>query len=166
VVVNGLKRKLIIKKCDPQKDRGRYECKCGVVTTGTEFFVRPALKITKNLVDSEAVEEDTVELTLEVTKPGQRAKWIRNGRTINPNEERFANRYIITSEGCVHKLVIKNLQLKDAGEFVVNVDELSDKCNLVVKECEKLPRIDINQIPKLIKVKAGKDAEIEIPYQC
>lgn len=165
MVVNGTKRKLIIKKCNPKTDRGRIECKCGVVTTGTEFFVKPALKSLKNLQDTEAIEEETVELALEVTKPGLRAKWIRNGRTINPNEERFANRYNITSEGCVHKLVIKNVQLKDAGEFVVQVEEISDKCNLTVKECEKLPKVDISQIPKLIKIKAGKDAEIEVPYQ-
>lgn len=49
VVVNDTKRKLIIKKCDPNKDRGRIECKCGVVTTGTEFFVRPALKVVNGL---------------------------------------------------------------------------------------------------------------------
>ncbi len=93
VVVNGLRRKLIIKKCDPKTDRGRYECKCGVVTTGTEFFVKPALKFVKELTDTEAIEEDTVELTVEVTKPNQKVKWIRNGRTVNPNEDRFAGRY-------------------------------------------------------------------------
>jgi hypothetical protein len=49
VVVNDTKRKLIIKKCDPHTDRGRVECKCGVVTTGCEFFVRPALKVVKGL---------------------------------------------------------------------------------------------------------------------
>lgn len=49
LVVNDTKRKLIIKKCDPNLDRGRIECKCGVVTTGTEFFVRPALKVVKGL---------------------------------------------------------------------------------------------------------------------
>lgn len=31
---------------------------------------------------------------------------------------------------------------------------------------EKLPRVDLKSIPKVIKVKAGKDVEIEIPYLC
>ena len=165
IVINDTKRKLIVKKASPQ-DRGRYECKCGVVTTGTELFVRPALKIAKQLSDMEGIEEDTIELAVEVTKADQKAKWIRNGRNINPNEERFSGRYIIISEGNVHKLTIKNLSLKDAGEFIVNVDELSSKCNLTVKECEKLPRVDLSSIPKVIKVKAGKDADIEIPFIC
>ena len=137
IVVNGLKRKLIIKKSDPKKDRGRYECKCGVVTTGTELFVKPALKIVKNLSNTEGIEEDVVDLVLEVTKPDLKAKWTRNGRLINPNEERFAGRYHIISNGTTHTLSIKNLSLKDAGEFAVTVDELSDKCNLVVKECKQ-----------------------------
>ena len=132
-----MKRKLIIRKCDPKVDRGRYECKCGVVTTGTEFFVKPALKFTKNLTDATGIEEDTIDLVVEVTKPNLKAKWTRNGRLINPNEERFAGRYIIISNDCNHTLTIKNLDLKDAGEFLVNIEELSDICNLVVKECKE-----------------------------
>lgn len=165
MIVNDTKRKLVVKKCS-LKDRGRYECKCGVVTTGTELFVKPALKLVKVLADTEAVEEDTIELVVEVTKSDQKCRWIRNGRNINPNEERFAHRYIIISDGTTHKLTIKNLSLKDAGEFIVHVDDLSSKCNLTVKECEKLPRVDLSSIPKVIKVKAGKDADIEIPYTC
>ncbi len=128
---------MIIRKCDPKVDRGRYECKCGVVTTGTEFFVKPALKFTKNLTDATGIEEDSIDLVVEVTKPNLKAKWTRNGRLINPNEERFAGRYIIISNDCNHTLTIKNLDLKDAGEFLVNIEELSDKCNLVVKECNE-----------------------------
>lgn len=157
---------MIIKKCDPKADRGRYECKCGVVSTGTEFFVKPALKFTKNLADTEGVEEDSIDLVVEVTKPDLKAKWQRNGRPINPNEERFAGRYTIISNGTTHTLSIKNLSLKDAGEFAVAIDDLSDKCNLKVVECEKLPRVDLKQVPKVLKVKAGKDIEIEIPYEC
>jgi hypothetical protein len=93
-VSNGHKRKLIIKKCDPKTDRGRYECKCGVVTTGCEFFVRPALKFVRNLQDLEGTEESSIDLVVEVTKPDQKSKWIRNGRTINPSEERFAGRLL------------------------------------------------------------------------
>lgn len=136
IVVDGLKRKLLIKKCDPNTDRGRYECKCGVVTTGTEFFVRPALKFLQPLADLEGIEEETIELKVEVTKPNQKVKWIRNGRTVNPNEERFANRYVILSNDCTHTLQIKNLNLKDAGEFVVNVEQLSSTCKLTVVECK------------------------------
>ena len=117
IVVNGLKRKLIIKKSDPKRDRGRYECKCGVVTTGTELFVKPALKIVGRLQDTDALEEDTLELVVEVTKEDMKSKWLRNGRPINPNEERFAGRYHINVVGLKHILTIKNLSLKDSGEF-------------------------------------------------
>lgn len=29
-----------------------------------------------------------------------------------------------------------------------------------------MPRIDPSKIPKIVKVKAGKDVELEIPYKC
>jgi hypothetical protein len=148
IVVNGLKRKLVVKKCDPKTDRGRYECKCGVVTTGTEFFVKPSLKISKKLQDTEGIEESSVELAVEVTKPNQKAKWTRNGRPINPNEERFAGRYIIISDGLIHKCTINNLKMNDAGEFSVQVEELTDNCKLTVKECKQI--LHINHVSLII----------------
>ena len=166
VIASGLKRKLIIKKSDPKKDRGRYECKCGVVTTSTELFVKPALKFVRELANTEAFEETSVELVVEVNKAGQKCTWTRNGRHINPNEERFAGRFIIISDECTHTLTIKNLNMKDSAEFEVKIDELTSKCALKVNECEKVPRPDLSKIPKVIKVRAGKDLEIEIPYDC
>lgn len=136
IQINGTKRKLIVKKSDLKRDVGRYECKCGVVTTGTELFVKPALKIVKNLADVDGIEETTLVLRVEVTKDEQKSKWLRNGRLINPNEERFAGRYIILVEGKAHTLTIKNLNMKDAGEFMVQVEGLSDKCNVTVRECK------------------------------
>ena len=64
------------------------------------------MKFVKELADTEALEEDTVELTVEVTKPNQKVKWIRNGRTVNPNEDRFAGRYLFEK----YFKHIKNLQ--------------------------------------------------------
>jgi hypothetical protein len=91
VVVNGLKRKLIIKKCDPKKDLGRYECKCGAILTGTELVIKPALKFVKSLEDTVAIEEDDLTLTVELTKTDQKVKWSRNGRPVNIND--FGGRY-------------------------------------------------------------------------
>ena len=101
-----------------------------------------------------------------MTKPDLKCKWLRNGRTINPNEDRWGGRYLIISDGYKHSLTMKNLNLKDAGDFVVQVDELSSSCNFTVKECEKIPRIDLSQVPKYIKVKSGKDIDVEVPYDC
>ena len=165
VVVNGLKRKLIIKKADPNSDRGRYECKCGVVVTFTQLFVKPALKFVKSLADLEGVEESSIDLEVEVTKPDQTCIWIRNGRTINPNESRWGGRYLVLSDGYKHTLSIKNLTLLDAGEFVIELKELSSKCNLKVREVEKVPRIDVEKTPKYIRVKSCKNVEIEVPYE-
>ena len=165
-MINGLKRKLLIKKANPQNDRGRYECKCGVFVTSTEFFVKPAIKFITSLSDIQGLEDSLIDLEVEVTKSDQKCKWIRNGRIINTNEDRWNGRFQITSEGQKHKLSINSLDLKDAGEFIAEFDELISICNLSVIECEKIPRIDATQVPKYIKVKAGKDVCVEVPYDC
>lgn len=165
IITNGLKRKLVVKKCDPKKDRGRFECKCGTITTGTELLIKPALKFTKPLQDIVATEESTLTLTVELSKPDQKLKWMRNGRVLPNNEDRFVGRVTTVSNGCTHSLTLKNVNLKDFGEFSAHVEEISSKCSVTVAECEKVPRVDLSQLPKQIKVKAGKDIELEIPYE-
>ncbi len=167
VVVNGLKRKLIIKKCNPLTDRGHYVCRCGVSTTTCLLGVKPSLKFIKPLEENiEALEETDYEFVVEVSKPNLRSHWVCKGRTINPNEEKYAGRFSITSDGCFHRFAIKNLDMKDANEYTVHVDELSCKTNFTVKESEKVPRVDMSKIPKVLKVKAGKALDLEIPYNC
>lgn len=87
--MDGTKRKLIIKNLDPKKDAGRYECKCGFNVTGTQLYLKEALKVTKKLVDTEGVEEGSVELVVELNKEDQKPKWYRAGRQINTTEPRF-----------------------------------------------------------------------------
>lgn len=137
VIITGRTRKLIIKKCDPKSDRGHYVCRCGVSTTTASMGVKPALKFVHPLeANIEGLEESDFELSVEVTKPNIRSKWLRNGRVFNPNEEKYAGRFTVTTDGCFHKLSIKNLNMKDAAEFVVQVDELTSKTNFTVKECK------------------------------
>ena len=110
--------------------------------------MRPSLKWVRSLADTQCVEEETVELIVEVTKPDQKSKWLRNGRVINPNEERFAGRFTILTSGRTHTLTIKNLTLKDAAEFAVQVDELTSKGNLIVNECKRISenKPDLTQV--------------------
>ena len=43
---------------------------------------------------------------------------------------------------------------------MVTIKELKSKCNLFVRETEKAPKIDENQIPKYIKLNPNNDVEI------
>ncbi len=94
VSVNGLKRKLRIKNLDPKRDPGRYECKCGSVVTGTNLFVREAMRITRPLEDTHAVEQSSLEMVVVVNKDDQKPKWFRGLRPINTDEKTFS-RYIL-----------------------------------------------------------------------
>ncbi len=136
-------------------------------TTTCLLGVKPTLKFITPLQENiEALEETDHEFVVEVSKPNLRSYWVCKGRTINPNEEKYAGRFSITSEGCYHRFTIKNLDLKDAAEYTVHVDELVCKTNFSVKESEKVPRVDMTKIPKVVKVKAGKALDIEIGYNC
>ncbi len=135
ISTNGLKRTLTIKNLDPKRDPGRYECKCGFVITGTSLFVREAMRITRPLEDIVAVEQTSIEMTVLVNKDDQKPKWFKSLRQINTDEKSFG-RYSIKSNGKEHKLVVNNLELKDAGEFEIKFEFTSSKCKLVVNECE------------------------------
>ena len=74
-------------------------------------------------------------------------------------------RFLIFSDRCKHSITIKDLDLRDAGEYMVTIKELKSKCNLFVRETEKAPKIDENQIPKYIKLNPNNDVEINIPFE-
>ena len=92
VIVDGSKRKLLIKNCDPKLDSGIYECKCGVETTKTVLLVKPALEFLKILDDLEGLEESFINLEVEVTLPNQRSEWFRNNIKIIPDELKYNGR--------------------------------------------------------------------------
>lgn len=60
---------------------------------------------------------------------------MRNGKLITLSD--FSGRFSSASNGLVHTLTLKDLTLKDSGEFSVTTEEISSKCNLTVKECIK-----------------------------
>ena len=121
IVEDGTKRKLIIKNINPFKDPGRYECKCGFNVTSTQLFVKEALKFTKELAtDIEGVEETDFEFNVALNKDDHRLKWYKSNRQIIPTESKF-DRYSIVQNGKEHKLIIKSLDLKDAGEIEANL---------------------------------------------
>jgi hypothetical protein len=135
IIEDGTKRKLIIKNINPFKDPGRYECKCGFNVTGTQLFVREALKFTKELADIEGVEESEFEFVVSLNKEDARLKWFKANRQIIPGEHKF-EKYSIIQSGKEHKLIIKGLELKDAGDFEARIDFVSSKCKFTVKECK------------------------------
>lgn len=160
IVENGTIRKLIIKNINPFKDPGRYECKCGFNVTATQLFVREALKFTKELADIEGVEESDFEFVVALNKEDQRLKWYRANRQIVPGEMKF-ERYAIMQIGKEHKLLVKNLDLKDAGDFEAKIDFITTKCKFTVRECKfKMISIDFFKLLFYCLIKVKKYQEL------
>ncbi|CAM4765861.1 unnamed protein product [Rotaria magnacalcarata] len=160
VISYGKVRKLVVKKLHPVYDKGKYECKTGVMTTSCDIEIRPALRIEKGLVDVNTIEEEEVTFNVLLNKPDSRGKWFKDGKMIYPDQNT-----ILTSERTKYRLTLKSVGLHDAGEISFQCVDVKDSCKLTVKECDKPPRMDTSRIPKSITVKAGRPFEIEIPFE-
>ena len=71
-------------------------------------FLRPLEDITLNEVGLEAVFE------CEISKDGLQADWLKDGKTIKASEN-----VLITSKGCIHRLVVSSSKSEDEGQYTV-----------------------------------------------
>ena len=58
-----------------------------------------------------------------------KVEWKKDGAALTSD----ARLQISSVDGVVHKLIVDDLQVKDAGEYVVKVDGVESKANLTVK---------------------------------
>jgi hypothetical protein len=166
ILVQGLKRKLIILNCNPEKDCGKYECRCGEASTTTELVIKASLRIIRNLSDIDALEEEDTEFIVELNNPIKlKPIWFKNGKQMLVNDSQYSDRFSFISDDLIHKLIIKKTMLKDAGTYEVKIDKFTDKANLTVRQCDRLPSIDLTKVPKKIRSKAGQNVLIEIVYE-
>ncbi|CAF4189098.1 unnamed protein product [Rotaria sp. Silwood2] len=159
IISYGKVRKLVVKKLNPNNDKGKYECKTGVMSTACDVGVRPALRIERGLKDVDTVEEEDITLEVVLSKPDSRGKWMKDGKILYPDQKT-----VMVNEGNICRLKLKSVGLKDTGEISFQCGDVRDSCRIVVKECDKPPRIDISRVPKSVTVKAGRPLELEIPY--
>ncbi|CAF1402962.1 unnamed protein product, partial [Adineta steineri] len=159
IISYGKVRKLIIRNLHAINDKGKYECRTGVMTTSCDVSVRPALRIEKGLKDIDAIEGDEITLEVVLSKSDTRGKWLRDGKILYPDQN-----MAILNEGNKFRLKFKNLDLKDAGDISFQCGDLKDSCKITVKETEKPPRIDASRFAKSVTVKAGRPLDLEIPY--
>ncbi|CAF4156732.1 unnamed protein product, partial [Adineta steineri] len=159
IISYGKVRKMVIKKLSPTEDKGRYECKTGVMSTHCDVSIKPALRIEKGLKDIDALEEEDLTLEVTLSKPDPRGKWMRDGKVMYPDQKT-----VILTEGNVYKLKLKSVGLKDAGEVSFQCGDLKESCKISVKESEKPPRIDATRFGKSVTIKAGRPLDLEIPY--
>ena len=79
------------------------------------------------LKDTTVDEGDSVTLECETSKPGQKVKWLKNGKEIKSDKKRK-----ITSDKASHKLTIPKCDTDDAAEYTVQIGDVSTTGKLAV----------------------------------
>jgi len=89
----------------------------------------PSVEFTVPLKEVQSVEGQTVEMTCELSRPGQQVTWLKDGVELVPDD-----RCAILVDGCQHRLIINNATLEDEAEYTVKLtDDVSSKATLWVE---------------------------------
>ncbi|KAM7012432.1 obscurin [Tautogolabrus adspersus] len=125
---SGFNLELLIRKSQPE-DSGTYSCVCDDTKT-TAIIIITAIPVTfkQKLKNQEAVEEGSVTLRCELSKPGITVEWRKDAQLLNEGEK-----YQMKQEGRMAEMLIRNLSLKDAGEFSCFVGSVVTSADIRVR---------------------------------
>ncbi|XP_019363471.1 PREDICTED: obscurin [Gavialis gangeticus] len=95
-------------------DTGNYTCVCGDQKTSATLTVNalPTL-FTKELKNEEATEGKSATLRCELNKATAKVEWKKGHKALRPTDK-----YKMRQEGAVAELVIQDLELTDAGNYI------------------------------------------------
>ena len=82
----------------------------------------------KDLEGQEVMENEDATFTIELNKPDQKVVWYHKGKKVVPNDK-----YVVSSEGNVYKLVIKSCVLDDTADVNMMIEKLKPTAKLTVK---------------------------------
>ncbi len=88
------------------------------------------LTFTKPLEDVTVDKEQPVTLTCELSKPGQKVAWLKNGKPLTMKDK---NRYKVTADGVTHTLVIPKSEMDDTAEFTCSLNGTKTTSKVTVK---------------------------------
>ncbi|KAF2987667.1 hypothetical protein EK904_013941 [Melospiza melodia maxima] len=120
-----------------QSDAGHYTCVCGEQQSTASLAVHA---IQESLRDQEVTEGQAATLSCELTKAAP-VEW-RKGSTLL----RASDKYKMRQEGTVRKLLIQDVELKDAGEYTCVCGEQETTAALIVHALPALFKEDLKDL--------------------
>ncbi|XP_028301065.1 obscurin isoform X2 [Gouania willdenowi] len=128
---HGCLLELKISELKPE-DGGNYMCQAGTAETTAALSVTELLPFfTKELQNTEAMEEETVSMTCELSKPvvGTLVKWKKNKLPL-----RASKKYEMKQHGCLLELKISELKPEDGGNYMCQAGTAETTAALSVTE--------------------------------
>ena len=87
-------------------------------------------RIVSGLKNVECLVGQKAAFKCQVSEPGQRLKWFKNGKEIKPDVTKFD----VVIDGCSHTLVVKDAQLEDGVEYTAKLtDDDTTSATLIVE---------------------------------
>ncbi|KAM9385812.1 obscurin [Pholidichthys leucotaenia] len=143
---SGATQELVIRKSLPE-DSGTYSCVCDdIKTTATIIVTAIPVTFKQKLKNQEAVEEGCVTLRCELSKSGVPVEWTRDAHLLKEGDK-----YQVKQEGRVAEMLIRNLNLADAGEYSCSVGTVVTTADIKVRA---LP-VTFKQEVENLEVKEG-----------
>ncbi|XP_053401788.1 uncharacterized protein LOC128557728 [Mercenaria mercenaria] len=112
-------------------DTGNYSCICGDASITAYVKVTEDLEVICHLHAMEMEIEETMDITLTCTVNIRTKKpvWLHNKKVINQDTRVFAS----SKMDLEHQLTIRNVNMKDEGEYVIDFDGVTSRTNITVK---------------------------------
>ncbi|KAM9358122.1 obscurin isoform 2-T2 [Symphorus nematophorus] len=125
---SGSTLELLIRKSQPE-DSGTYSCVYeDIKTTATIIITAIPVTFKQKLKNQEAVEEGSVTLRCELSKPGVPVEWRRDAQLLKEGDK-----YQMKQEGRVAEMMIRNLTLTDAAEYSCLVGTVVTSADIKVR---------------------------------
>uniref|UniRef100_A0A0S7EPU5 non-specific serine/threonine protein kinase n=2 Tax=Poeciliopsis prolifica TaxID=188132 RepID=A0A0S7EPU5_9TELE len=111
-------------------DGGEYQFVAGSAASAANLFVEArVIEFTKKIKDIKITEKKKAMFECEVSEPNIQVMWMKDGQELDLTEER----YVVTAEKFVHRLMIQTVRMSDAGEYSVVAGSSVSKAQLIVE---------------------------------
>ncbi|XP_037325748.2 obscurin isoform X2 [Pungitius pungitius] len=125
---SGSTLELHVRKSQPE-DSGTYSCVCDdIKTTATVIITAIPVTFKQKLKNQEAVEEGSVTLRCELSKPGVPVEWRKDAQLLKEGDK-----CQMKQEGRMAELLIRNLALTDLGEYSCFVGSVVTSADVKVR---------------------------------